>query len=191
MKQYLKKIIQKILGLNNQPTQFHKTLLEELKENGLKVGDNFNMLSECIIDYSHCWHISIGNNVTMAPRVHILAHDASTKMYLNYTKIKNVTIGNNVFIGASSIIMPGVTIGNDVIIGAGSVVTKDVLSNSVYVGNPAKFVCNLDVYIQKQKASMNAENTFGDAFTLRKNVGSLMKDEMVEAIKNNDVGFII
>ena len=108
MKQYLKKIIKKILGLDDQPKQLHKTLLEKLKENGLKVGDNFNMLPECIIDYSHCWHITIGDNVTFAPRVHILAHDASTKMYLNYTKIKNVMIGNNVFIGTSSIIMPGV-----------------------------------------------------------------------------------
>jgi maltose O-acetyltransferase len=191
MKQYLKKIIKKILGLDDQPKQLHKTLLEKLKENGLKVGDNFNMLPECIIDYSHCWHITIGDNVTFAPRVHILAHDASTKMYLNYTKIKNVMIGNNVFIGTSSIIMPGVTIGNDVIIGAGSVVTKDISDNSVYVGNPAKFVCKTDVYIQKQKLSMNENNTFGEEYTLRENISSQMKGEMIESIKENGVAFVI
>lgn len=52
---------------------------EKLIKMGLKVGENFNRQSGCIIDYAHCWLISIGNNVTLAPRVHILAHDASTK----------------------------------------------------------------------------------------------------------------
>ncbi|MFQ6827743.1 MAG: DapH/DapD/GlmU-related protein [Faecalimonas sp.] len=49
----------------------------------------------------------------------ILAHDASTKQELGYTLVKPVKIGNNVFIGAGSIILPGVTIGNRVIIGSG------------------------------------------------------------------------
>jgi acetyltransferase-like isoleucine patch superfamily enzyme len=52
---------------------------------------------EVIIDYSHYWHITIGENVTIAPRVHILAHDASTKLHLGYTKIGKVDIGNNNF----------------------------------------------------------------------------------------------
>ena len=42
--------------------------------------------------------------MTLAPRVHILAHDASTKNYLNFTKIGRVNIGNNVFIGAESVV---------------------------------------------------------------------------------------
>jgi maltose O-acetyltransferase len=59
-------------------------------------------------------------------------------MYLNYTKIGLVKIGDNVFIGAGSIILPNVKIGNNVIIGAGSIVTKDVPDNSLVAGNPAK-----------------------------------------------------
>ena len=55
----------------------------------------------------------------MAPHVQILAHDASTKRYLGYTKIGRVLIGNNVFVGAGTIILPSVAIGNNVIIGAG------------------------------------------------------------------------
>jgi len=49
-----------------------------------------------------------------------------------------ITIGDRVFIGARSFIMPGMTIGNDVIIGACSVVTKDVPAHSLVAGNPAK-----------------------------------------------------
>lgn len=179
------------MGIRNRPKLPHKTLLDKLKENGLKVGDNFNMLPECIIDYSHCWHIIIGDNVTLAPRVHILAHDASTKIYLNYTKIKNVTIGNNVFIGASSIIMPGVSIGNDVIIGAGSVVTKDVPENSLYGGNPAKYVCSTIDYIKKQKLEMKKDNVFDQDYTLREKINVQMKQEMISSINSNGVAFVI
>ena len=78
---------------------------------GMKVGNHFERLNGVILDPSHCWLIEIGENVTLAPRVHILCHDASTKNFLGYTKIGRVTIGNNVFIGAETVIMPGVTIG--------------------------------------------------------------------------------
>lgn len=49
-----------------------------------------------------------------------------------------VTIGHNVWIGGSTTILPGVTIGDNVVIGAGSVVTRDIPSNTVAVGNPAR-----------------------------------------------------
>lgn len=54
------------------------------------------------------------------------------------------TIGDNVYIAANSTVIGGIHIGDNVIIGAGSVVTKDIPSNSVYVGNPAHFVKNID-----------------------------------------------
>ena len=59
---------------------------------GMKVGKNFLRLNGVILDPSHCWLINIGDNVTMAPRVHILCHDASTKQFLGYTKIGRVTV---------------------------------------------------------------------------------------------------
>lgn len=71
-----------------------ETPLAVLVERGLTVGKNFQPQPGCILDPSHCWLITIGDDVTLAPRVHILAHDASTKMFLGYTKIGLVTIGN-------------------------------------------------------------------------------------------------
>ena len=70
---------------------------EKLISMGMIVGNNFKRLNGVILDPAHCWLIEIGDNVTMAPRVHVLCHDASTKQFLNYTKIGRVTIGNNVF----------------------------------------------------------------------------------------------
>jgi len=134
--------------------------IDKLIKRGLKIGKNFHRMGGVIIDPMHCYHIAIGDNVTLAPRVHILAHDASTAMFLGKTRAANVTIGNGVFIGAGSIILPGVHIGNHVIVGAGSVVTKDVPDNSVVVGNPCKIICTLDAYLEKEKAKMRPENTF-------------------------------
>lgn len=108
-------------------------------------------MGECIIDPGHCWLISIGDNVTLAPRVHILAHDASTKRILGYTLIGRVTIGNNVFIGAGSIILPNVKIGNNVIVGAGSVVSRTIPDNSAALGTPARIICSYEEFVEKRK----------------------------------------
>lgn len=153
-------------------------LLKILQKKGLQVGKNFLMRDGCIIDYSHAWHIKIGDDVMLGPRVHILAHDATTYIHLGYTKVKNTTIGDRVFIGASSILLPGITIGNDVIIGAGSVVTKDIPDNSIYTGNPAKYRMATDVYIEYESRGMHVENCFGREYSETENVNFEMKEQM-------------
>ena len=150
------KIVRKLLEyLRGEPQH-----LDKLLKRGLMIGKNFTRMGGVIIDPSHCYHITIGDNVTLAPRVHILAHDSSTYIFLGKTRAANVTIGNNVFVGAGSIILPGVHIGNRVIIGAGSIVSKDIPDNSVAAGNPAKMICPIDEYLEKEKAKMCADNIF-------------------------------
>ena len=143
---------------------------EKLVSMGMVVGKNFKRLNGVILDPSHCWLIEIGDDVTMAPRVHILCHDASTKTFLNYTKIGRVTIGSNVFIGAESVVLPGVTIGNNVVIGAGSIVTHDIPDGMVAMGNPARVVCSLEQYLQKERTRMEESPCYGEEYTLRKDV---------------------
>ncbi len=157
---------------------------------GLIVGKNLKMLDGVIIDYSHIWHIEIGNDVTLAPRVHILAHDASTKTYLNYTRIGKVKIGDRVFIGAGSIVLPGVTIGSDVVIGAGSVVSKDVPDGHVACGNPARIICGLEEFLERKREEMEIHPCFGEEYTLRKGVTENMKKEM-NNMMNDKIGYII
>lgn len=62
-----------------------------------------------------------------------------------------VVIGDWVYIGAGSLIMPGVTIGDNALIAAGSVVTKSVPSRMVAAGNPAKIICSIDDYYERNK----------------------------------------
>ncbi len=161
----MSRLIRKILEyLRGEPQH-----LDKLLKRGLKIGKRFKRMGGVIIDPSHCYHITIGDNVTLAPRVHILAHDASFGVFTGKTRAANVTIGNNVFIGASAIVLPGVHIGNRVIIGAGSVVTKDIPDNSVAVGNPARVICTLDAYLEKEEAKVCAGNVFHgvDAYDLK------------------------
>lgn len=97
--------------------------------------------------------ISIGENGLIAPYVQIYTaihplkaseRIIKTELGTSYkTAAKPVTIGDNVWIGGNSLIMPGVTIGNNVTIGAGSVVTKDIPDNKLAFGNPCKVVKDL------------------------------------------------
>lgn len=114
------------------------------KRQGVKVGEgcrlyNFNWGTEPFL-------IEVGNKVTVTSGVKILTHDGSTWLFHDstnnrYQKFGKVKIGDEVFIGVNSIVLPGITIGNRVVIGAGSVVTKDIPSGAVVAGNPAKLVC--------------------------------------------------
>ena len=61
-----------------------------------------------------------------------------------HTRVGEVNIGNNVFIGTKSIILPNVSIGDNVIVGAGSIVTKDIPANSVVCGNPARVITSYE-----------------------------------------------
>ena len=162
---------------------------EKLISMGMTVGKNFGRLNGVILDPSHCWLITIGDNVTMAPRVHILCHDASTKGFLGHTKIGRVSIGDNVFIGAESVVLPGVTIGNNVIVGANSTVTHDVPDGVVVAGSPAKVICSLDDYLAKERTRMEAAPCYGEDYTLRQNV-SMEKRMEQKAALNGKIGYI-
>lgn len=128
---------------------FQKSEVDKLRLRGVEIGQNVHIYSSSI-DYCHGYLVQIGNNVTITHST-ILAHDASTKMYLDYSKIGKVIIGNNVFIGWESIILPGVTIGKDVIVGAGSVIRQDIPNNCVVAGNSAVVICQTDEYIKKNE----------------------------------------
>lgn len=105
----------------------------------------------CLIDGSG--GLTVGSKVSISSGVHIYTHDSSEyrrmdlpKDPVNGSHIKraSVKIGNNVQIGANSVIAPGVTIGDNVIIGALSFVNKDIPSNCVAVGSPCKVIRNYD-----------------------------------------------
>lgn len=144
-----------------------------LREHGIRIGKNFRMFNHnsIRIDISSPGLIEIGDNVALTADVTILSHDFCSWVfrykYADYLPGRSmVKIGNNVYVGQRAIILRGVTIGDNVIIGAGSIVTKDIPSNSVVCGVPAKVVCDLDSYYAKRK---------GQAFQMAKDYAMVLK----------------
>lgn len=112
------------------------------KGDGISIGDNSGLGVNCQVRGP----LKIGDNVMMGPDVRIMTakHDTTRTdipmCQQGHFPKQKVTIGNDVWIGASVIIMPGITVGNGSIIGAGAVVTKDVPEYSVVAGVPAKVI---------------------------------------------------
>lgn len=107
----------------------------------IEIGDNFYANVNCVILDGAS--VKFGNNVFIAPGCgfYTAGHPLDViqrNKGLEYAK--PITIGNNVWIGAQCIILPGVTIGDNTTIGAGSVVTKDIPANVLAFGNPCKVI---------------------------------------------------
>lgn len=101
------------------------------------------------------WIITLGNNVHITKNVEFITHDGATLLYRDQIPdleiTKPIIVGDNVYIGVHTVILPGVKIGNNVIIGAGSVVTKDIPDNSVAAGTPARVIKSSQEYLEKAK----------------------------------------
>ena len=137
------------------------------------------------IDVHHGFLISMGDNVTISD-AYLLTHDGSTKKFLGYSRVRRIKIGNNVFIGAGAIILPGIEIGDNVIIGAGSVVTKDIPDNSLVVGNPAKIISTVTDYIEKNRTCMTKGNVWNTHYSSK---SQKEKDEMKKILADGGLGF--
>lgn len=90
-------------------------------------------------------HIEIGEGVLMGQFVSLIASGHGVKAgvpirHQGSPEKRGITIGDDVWIGASVVVLPGVTIGDGAVIGAGSIVTKDVPTNAIMAGNPARIL---------------------------------------------------
>lgn len=160
--------------------------IDILVQKGLTLGENIRIYSACPFDSLYPWLISVGDNVTITPNVKILAHDASPSSVgaHNYAKVGRVDIGNNVFIGFGTIVLCNTKIGNNVIIGAGSVVNKNIPDDCVYAGNPAKFVCTYEEFVNKQKIELELHPKFDKPWYEWKNSTVEEKKEMKLLLKD-------
>lgn len=110
----------------------------------IETGKNFFANYNCtIIDVAR---VIIGDNCQMAPNVSIYTaghpvHPVSRNSLYEYGI--GVTIGDNVWIGGNTVILPGIHIGSNTVIGAGSVVTKDIPEWCIAAGNPCKVIRNI------------------------------------------------
>lgn len=143
-----------------------------LKKVGVRLGKGTRVMGSLYHVFSEeAYLITIGENCLISSEVTLLTHDGSVDVFRREfpkaDRIKPILIGDNVFIGHRSIVMPGVVIGSNVVIGAGSVVNKDVPDNVVYAGVPAKMIKTIGEYKEKIMSEM-LETKHLDEFDKRK-----------------------
>lgn len=144
------KILNELLGGSGKNLWIVAPFYVDYGEN-IYFGNNCEVNMNCIFLDDN--KITIGDNALIAPNVNIYTAFHPTNAVDRFGEPKQdgsfefcktqsapVTIGNNVWIGGSAVIMPGVTIGDNVVIGAGSVVTKDIPDNVIAHGNPCRII---------------------------------------------------
>lgn len=152
-----KKIISLRIKFARSPSHRAKLIKDNLD---VSMGDGCEVYSSVSFG-SEPYLIEIGNSVRITKGVNFITHDGGVWVLRNIGIAKDadifrrIRIGNNVHIGINAIIMPGVTIGDNVIVAVGAVVTKDVPSNSVVAGVPAKKLKTLDDYYEKNKSNID------------------------------------
>lgn len=150
----LNSILTELLGEKGENCLIAAPFFVDYGEN-VFIGNNVEINFNCVI--LDCARITIGDNVLIAPNVQIYAatHPVVASDRLPYPNSKRfsfcksfsapISIGNNVWIGGGSILLPGVTIGDNTTIGAGSVVTRSIPANVLAVGNPCRVVRYLEL----------------------------------------------
>ena len=126
------------------------SLEKQARKAGVKMGEKNFIRSR--FWSSEPYLITVGSNCAITSGVKFFTHGGARAARAKYPKFDffgKINIGNYVYIGTGSMIMAGVSVGDNVLIAAGSVVTKSVPSNVVVGGNPAKILCPLEVFIER------------------------------------------
>jgi len=118
---------------------FRRMRIFQLRLKGYNIPYSTIVERDCLFDKLYRKGIHIGENCLIATGTVILSHD-HCKRVDSMPYLADTFIGDNCFIGIRAFVMPGVRIGNEVIVGSMSVVTKDVPSNCIVAGNPAKII---------------------------------------------------
>ena len=155
LKVFVKKVYRKLFTEENEYKTYqeyheaeNKRIAEIISSGGGIVGEDVDFY-DVKMDLGIPAAYRIGSHVTLT-NCRLLTHDASITKATGCTRLGHIWIGDNVFVGADSIVLPNTSIGSNVIIGAGAVIAKDIPDNSVVVGNPARVICSYDEFINKE-----------------------------------------
>ena len=132
-------------------------------EQGLHAEEGVTVMSG--VDFgSEPYLITLRRKCRITQDVLFITHDGGTWAFRNsfpeyksIIKYGKIEVGEEAFIGARSVIMPGVTIGKNCVIAAGSIVTKDIPDYSVAMGVPARVVCTTQEYAERCKKKMEKQ----------------------------------
>lgn len=134
-----------------------------LRKQGVRIGEGCRIYTSAFS--TEPWLVRIGDRVGIAGGVKFLTHDGSVHLIRRdrpmAQKLGTITVGNDVFIGESAIILPGTTIADGCIVGPGAVVNGEVPPHSILYGNPAQIVGRASLYLARMKLSPETLDCFG------------------------------
>ena len=139
------------------PSSWRKKMkFRKLKQRGVFVGTDTSIYTSLDNFGSEPYLISIGSNCVISGDVHFFTHDGGANVInhikgTSLDKMGRINVGDNVFVGFGSLVLPNVHIGSNSIIGAGSVVTKDIPEGVVAAGVPCKVICSIEDYWLKNQ----------------------------------------
>ncbi len=153
MRTMIRRVRNILLSLISKVSPDPYLVAELWRKQGVKIGTGTCVYRDVVLSDTNGL-IQIGNNCVLTGCA-VIAHDASTNKMLGLkygepSPSQIVTIEDDCFIGYHAIILMGVKIGKGSIVGAGSVVTRDVPSDSVVSGNPAKVICTVAELVEKR-----------------------------------------
>lgn len=160
LRRRLKDFLFRVLGAPNYLSS--EAYQSYARKQGCAIGKGTTFYGEKKLDLTSAPLIEIGEDCLITDGVRILVHTHDRPVLArcfdadstpDYSKRAPVTVGDNVFIGEQTIVLPGITIGDDSIIGAGSVVASDIPSESVAAGCPCEVVCSIEEYRSRRVAA--------------------------------------
>ncbi len=139
--------IRRELRIRSDPVGYARSI-------GVRIGADCRILGLTSNTFgSEPYLITLGDHVTVTGGVSFVNHDGGVWVFRadhpDIDLFGPIVVGDNVFIGSRSILLPGVTIGDNCVIGAGAVVTKSIPPGSVAVGCPARVVRTVDEYWER------------------------------------------
>jgi acetyltransferase-like isoleucine patch superfamily enzyme len=144
---------------------------------GATIGEDCRILSFNVS--SEPWLVTVGDRVTIATDVHLVTHDGSGWLTRDGRgrryRYAAIEIGDDVFVGIGSVLLPGVRIGDRAIVAAGSVVTKSVPSGAVVGGSPARVIGSFDEFERRALETWPSEHEMrGESY--RERVDSIVEE---------------
>jgi acetyltransferase-like isoleucine patch superfamily enzyme len=133
-----------------------------LRYKGVRIGEKCTVITKSQNFGTEPYLVKIGNNVTITHGVIFITHDGGTRLFRDEFPDMNpygnvfgpIELGNNVFVGINSLLLPGTKISDNSLVGAGSIVKGCFDPGVVIAGNPGRVICSIDEYIAKVRTQM-------------------------------------
>lgn len=164
--------------------------IDRLAAQGLTRGTNLHLGKPVYVDGLHPWLITLGDDVTLAPYVAVITHDASLKHHTGTTRLGRVDIGDRVYVGVGAIILPGTKIGDDSVVGAGAVVHGDIPPSSLVTGNPGKAQPIKSVVAWYRASAKRAPSWPDEGSSVDTGITEERKREQFEALADCAAGYV-